>query len=118
MSFGSRAESLRPLRGGKGAGRDAAPQGAQSHPLGVHLVGVSQGKGLPQPVLQRGKPELRVRAFVLCKSVEPDVVEGEGAGAGGGGQRGAGWWGEALRERRRCCCRIPVTHKSSFSLSF
>lgn len=65
MSFGSRAESLRPLRGGKGAGRDAAPQGAQSHPLGVHLVGVSQGKGLPQPVLQRGKPELRVRAFVL-----------------------------------------------------
>lgn len=97
MSFGLWSGVVATPEGGKGEGWDAAPQGAQSPTLRLHLPGVFQGKGLPQLVLQRGKPELRVLSWLLspspCKAVEPNVVEeGMEQGLGAVGSVGQGWW--------------------------
>lgn len=55
----SGARLLRPLKERVGMRPHREPKA-----LGLHLLGVSQGKGLSQPVLQRGKLSWGICAFV------------------------------------------------------
>lgn len=53
--FGLYSGVLATPEGGKGAGRDAASQGAQSPPLGVHLREGLSGEGAASPCTTEGK---------------------------------------------------------------
>lgn len=90
MSFGLWSGVVGTAEGGKGEGRDAAPQEPKAPlPLGLHSLGVSLGKGLPQPVPQRGKPELSVGFCPLLPAeLWSQIVVEEGKER----EQRQGWW--------------------------
>lgn len=87
---GSGAGSLGPLRVGRervGTRPRRSPK--PPLPLGLHSLGVSLGKGLPQPVPQRGKPELSVGFCPLLPAeLWSQIVVEEGKER----EQRQGWW--------------------------